>query len=71
MPEEALRVEPVTILMDRMGIRQASAGGTTVELQLRELRNAAGATAVALPIAIPRGEIPKRDILAEARRMLI
>ena len=57
--------------MDRMGIRQASAGGTTVELQLRELRNAAGATAVALPIAIPRGEIPKRDILAEARRMLI
>ncbi|MCW5591413.1 MAG: hypothetical protein KIS74_04910 [Burkholderiales bacterium] len=70
-PEEALHVEPVTILMDRMGIRQASAGGTTVELQLRELRNAAGATAVALPIAIPRGEIPKRDILAEARRMLI
>jgi len=70
-PEEALRIEPVTILMDRMGIRQANAGGTTIELQLRELRNAAGATAVALPIAIPRGEIPKRDILAEARRMLI
>jgi len=70
-PEEALRIEPVTILMDRMGIRQASAGGTTVELQLRELRNAAGATAVALPIAIPRGEIPKRDILAEVQRTLI
>jgi len=70
-PEEALRVEPLTILMDRMGIRQAKAGGTTVELLLRELHNAAGATAVALPIAIPRGEIPVRDILAEVRRELI
>ncbi|PWB61297.1 MAG: hypothetical protein C3F17_13160 [Bradyrhizobiaceae bacterium] len=70
-PGDALRVEPLTILMDRMGIRQASPGATTVELQLRELRNAAGATAVALPIAIPRGEIPKRDLLAEVERALI
>ena len=69
--EQQLWIEPVTILMDRMGIRQASPGGTTLELQLRELHNSAGATAVALPIAIPRGEIPKRDILAEARRMLM
>jgi hypothetical protein len=69
--ERQLWIEPVTILMDRMGVRQASPGGTTVELQLRELHNAAGATAVALPIAIPRGEIPKRDILAEARRLLM
>ncbi len=57
--------------MDRLGIRQASASGMTVELDLRELRNAAGATAVALPIAIPRGEIPKRDIHAEMRRALL
>ncbi len=70
-PEQALHVEPVTILMDRMGIRQSAPGGTTIELQLRELRNAAGLSAVALPIAIPRGEIPKRDILAEVRRALI
>jgi hypothetical protein len=69
--ERQLWIEPVTVLMDRLGIRQASPGGTTVELRLRELHNAAGATAVSLPIAIPRGEIPKRDILAEARRLLM
>jgi len=70
-PEKALCVEPVRILMDRMGIRQSAPGATTVELDLRELRNAAGATVVALPIAIPRGEIPKRDLLAEIQRTLI
>jgi hypothetical protein len=69
--EEQLWIEPVTILMDRMGIRQASPGEATVELQLRELHNAAGATAVSLPISIPRGAIPKRDIMAEVRRALI
>jgi hypothetical protein len=70
-PQEQLRIEPVRILMDRLGIRQASASGMTVELDLRELHNSAGATAVALPIAIPRGEIPKRDIHAEMRRALL
>lgn len=69
--EQQLWIEPVTILMDRMGVRQSKPDGTTVELQLRELHNAAGATAVSLPVAIPRGEIPKRDILAEVRRELL
>jgi hypothetical protein len=69
--EEQLWVAPVTILMDRLGIKQAAPGNTTIELQLRELHNAAGATAVPLPVAIPRGEIPKRDILAEVRRELM
>jgi hypothetical protein len=69
--EEQLWVEPVTVLMDRMGILQSSPGGTSVELQLRELRNAAGTTAVALAVAIPRGEIPRRDIQAELRRALL
>jgi hypothetical protein len=68
---EQLRIEPVTILMDRLGIVQASPSGTTIELKLRELRNAVGRSAVALPIAIPRGEIAKRDILAEVRRELL
>ena len=69
--EEQLWVEPVTILMDRLGIVQAKAGDTTVKLELGELRNAAGRKVVGLPVAIPRGEIPKRDILAEVRRELL
>ena len=69
--EKQLYAEPVTVLMDRLGIRQATPGPTTVELKLRELHNAAGRTVVALPIAIPRAEIRKRDIAAEVRRALL
>jgi hypothetical protein len=68
--EEQLRIEPVTVLMDRLGIVQPKAGDTTVKLELLELRNSVGRTAVCLPVAIPRGAIPKRDILAEVRREL-
>jgi hypothetical protein len=70
-PQQALWVEPVKILMDRMGIRQSAPGGNAIELELRELRNAAGLAAGALPIAIPRGEIPKRDIFAEVKKALM
>jgi hypothetical protein len=69
--EEQLYVRPVTILMDRLGIRQDSAGGTTVELQLHELHNAVGHSVVALPVVIPRGEIPRRDVFAEMKRALL
>jgi hypothetical protein len=41
-----------------------------VELQLTEVRNAAGQAIVVLPVAIPRDQIPKRDVLAEVRREL-
>ncbi len=69
--EEQLWIEPVTIVMDRLGIVHAKAGDTTVQLELGELRNAVGRKVVCLPVAIPRGEIPKRDILAEVRRELL
>jgi hypothetical protein len=67
---EQLRIETVSLLMDRLGIRQAKPGATTVELQLTEVRNAAGQAIVVLPVAIPRDQIPKRDVLAEVRREL-
>jgi hypothetical protein len=69
--EEHLRVEPVTVLMDRLGIRQAVPSETTVELTLRELRNSVGHRAVALPVMIPRGEIRKRDVFADIQRALL
>jgi hypothetical protein len=69
--EKQLYAEPVTVLMDRLGIRQGTPGPTTVELQLRELHNAVGHAVVSLPIAIPRSEIRKRDIEAEVRRALL
>lgn len=69
--ERQLYVEPVTILMDRMGIRQASAGGTTVELPLRELHDGVGACVVSLPVTIPRREIRRRDVFADIQKALL
>ncbi|MDH5263151.1 MAG: hypothetical protein OEX21_00230 [Betaproteobacteria bacterium] len=67
---EQLRIETVPLLVDRLGIRQAKPGGTTVELRLTEVRNAAGQSIVVLPLAIARDEIPKRDVMSEIRREL-
>jgi hypothetical protein len=67
---EQLRIETVPLLMDRLGIRQAKPSGTTVELQLTEVRNAAGQSVVVLPVAIPRDQILKRDVMADIRREL-
>lgn len=62
--------QPLAIRMDRLGIRQEEAGGTTVDLSLLELRNALGRAIVVLPVSIPQGAIARRDALAEARRLL-
>lgn len=67
---EQLRIETVPLLVDRLGIKQAKPGGTTVELQLTEVRNAAGQAIIVLPVAIPRGQIQKRDVMADIRREL-
>jgi len=68
--QEQLRIETVPLLMDRLGIRQARASGTTVEPQLTEVRNAAGQAITVLPVAIPRDQIAKRDVMADIRREL-
>jgi hypothetical protein len=68
---QQLFAQPLHILMDRLGIRQDAPGGTTVQLDLVEVRNANGQAIVVLPIAIPRGAIAKRDVFAEAKRLLI
>jgi hypothetical protein len=68
--QEQLRIETIPLLMDRLGIRQARASGTTVELQLTEVRNAAGQAITVLPVAIPRDQIAKRDVMADIRREL-
>lgn len=68
---EQLFAQPLSILMDRLGIRQDTAGGTTVRLDLVEVRRAAGPPLVVLPVAIPRDAIAKRDVFAEAKRFLI
>jgi hypothetical protein len=67
---EQLRIETAPLLVDRLGIRQSKPGGTTVELQLTEVRNAAGQAIVVLPVAIPRDQILKRDVMADIRREL-
>lgn len=67
---EQLRIGTVPLLIDRLGIRQAKPSGTTVELQLTQVSNAAGQSIVVLPLAIPRDQIPKRDLHAELRREL-
>lgn len=67
---EQLRLETVRLLVDRLGIKQAQPGATTVELQLAEVRNAAGQAIIVLPVAIPRDEIRARDVMAEIRREL-
>lgn len=68
---EQLFMQPVCILMDRLGIRQDAPGGTTVQLDLVEVRNSSGQALVVLPIAIPRDAIRARDVFAEAKRFLI
>jgi hypothetical protein len=67
---EQLRIGTVSLLVDRLGIKQSKPGGTTVELQLTEVRNAAGQAIIVLPVAIPRDQIEKRDVMAELRREL-
>jgi hypothetical protein len=67
---EQLRIETVPLLVDRLGIKQSKPGGTTVELRLTEVRNAAGQAIIVLPVAIPRDQIHKRDVLADVRREL-
>lgn len=67
---EQLRIQTVPLLVDRLGIKQSQPGGTTVELPLTEVRNAAGQAIIVLPVAIPRGEIRKRDVMADIRREL-
>jgi hypothetical protein len=69
--QEQLFAQRLSILMDRLGIRQDAPGGTTVQLDLVEVRNANGRAVVVLPIAIPRDAIAKRDVFAEAKRLLI
>ncbi len=68
---EQLYAQPLSILMDRLGIRQDQPGGTNVQLDLVEVRNSTGQAIVVLPVAIPRDAIRKRDILAEARKLLL
>ena len=68
---EQLFARPLSILMDRLGIRQDAPGGTTVQLELVEVANAGGQAIVVLPVAIPRDAIRARDVLAEAKRFLI
>jgi len=68
---EQLFAQPLSILMDRLGIRQDVPGGTTVQLDLVEVRNSGGQAIVVLPVAIPRDAIRVRDVFAEAKRLLI
>jgi len=53
------------------GVTQDAPGGTTVQLDLVEVRNSGGRAVVVLPIAIPRDAIRVRDVVAEAKRLLI
>lgn len=68
---EHLSTQPLSIRMDRLGIRQDAPGGTTVQLELLEVRRATGPALVVLPVAIPRDAIRARDLFAEAKRLLL
>lgn len=71
-PEQCLQMAPVSLKLDRMGMKLAEdAAGTAINLQLNELTLANGRRVIVLPVWIPVAEMPeKRDFLQEAGRYL-
>jgi hypothetical protein len=66
-----LCAEPITLIVDRMGVKRQRVEDNALELELHELHSARGRSLVALPVCIPHDELPKpRDFLAEAQRYL-
>jgi hypothetical protein len=62
---------PVTLILDRMGVKRELLEGNAFELPLHELHNAAGRSLVVLPVRIPRAELPApKDLVTEALRYL-
>jgi hypothetical protein len=69
--ERQLWKESRSLIVDRMGIKREQPSESAPEVSLEELHNAAGRTAIVLPIGIPRGEVRVRgDFVTEAKRYL-
>lgn len=59
------------LILDRMGVKRERLEGNALALALLELHSASGQTVAALPVCIPRDELPApKDLLAEAQRLL-
>lgn len=71
-PEQQIWLEPLELVIDRMGIKQTGPGANHLVLHLQELQGARGGTAVAQRVRIPYTEFPERpDFLTEASRYLL
>ena len=59
------------LIVDRMGIKREQPSETAPELDLDELHNVLGETAIMLPVRIPRREVPRGDdVFEKAKRTL-
>jgi hypothetical protein len=69
--EQQLWATPITLILDRMNIKQDQARDNALEIGFEELHSASGRTAILLPVVVPRSELrPRTDLLAEAQRYL-
>jgi len=69
--EQQLWATPITLILDRMNIKQDQARDNALEIGLEELHSASGRTAILLPVVVPRSELrPRTDLLVEAQRYL-
>jgi hypothetical protein len=70
-PQENLWLTPISLIVDRMGIKREHADVGALELKLDELHNAAGRSAIIRLVSIARDVLPPRhDFLREAWRYL-
>lgn len=69
--KEQVWYTPVSLVLDRMGIKRDAATPNSIELELQELRSVRDVSVIPLRVTIPRREFPERgDFLAEAQRLL-
>jgi hypothetical protein len=69
--EQQLWATPITLILDRMNIKQDQARDNALDIRFEEMHSASGRTAILLPVVVPRSELrPRTDLLAEAQRYL-
>lgn len=69
--EEELRSTRLSLIVDRLGVKRERHAAGTLQLDLEELRNAAGRTIIVRLVCMARTALaPRRDLLREAKRYL-
>ncbi|MGF1612854.1 MAG: hypothetical protein ACFCVA_02805 [Gammaproteobacteria bacterium] len=69
--EEGLWATHVSLIVDRLGVKREQHAAGTLQLDLDELRNTTGRTAIVRLVRVARAALPpRRDLLREAKRYL-